>query len=40
MLDAQRLDIRTTHALRNTNALTVEKNMHHTKKVQLLQEGI
>ena len=32
VLDAQRLDTRTTHALRNINVLTVEKHMHHTTK--------
>ena len=32
VLDAQRLDRRTTHVPRNINVLTVEKNIHHTTK--------
>ena len=32
VLDAQRLDTRTTHAPRDINVLTVEINMHHTTK--------
>ena len=39
VLDAQRLDTRTTHALRNINILTVEKNMHHTTKSAVIIRG-
>ena len=40
VLDAQRLDTRTTHAPRNINVLTVEKNMHHTTKRAVIIRGI
>ena len=39
VLDAQRLDTRTTHAPRNINVLTVEKNMHHITKSAVIIRG-
>ena len=39
VLDAQRLDTRTTHALRDINVLTVEINMHHTTKSAVIIRG-
>ena len=39
VLDAQRLDTRMTHAPRNINVLTVEKNMHHTTKSAVIIRG-
>ena len=39
VLDAQRLDTRTTHVPRNINVLTVEKNMHHTTKRAVIIRG-
>ena len=39
VLDAQPLAIKTIHALRNINVLTVEKNMHHTTKSAVIIRG-
>ena len=39
VLDAQRLDTKTTHAPRDINVLTVEKNMHHTTKSAVIIRG-
>ena len=39
VLDAQRLDTRTTHAPRDINVLTVEINMHHTTKSAVIIRG-
>ena len=39
VLDAQRLDTRTTHASRDINVLTVEINMHHTTKSAVILRG-
>ena len=39
VLDAQRLDTRTTNALRNINVLTVGKNIHHTTKSAVIIRG-
>ena len=39
VLDAQRLGTRTTHAPRDINVLTVEKNMHHTTKSAVIIRG-
>ena len=41
VLDAQRLDTRTIHALRNINVLTVENSMHHiTRNVVFINESM
>ena len=39
VLDAQRLDTKTTHAPRDINVLTVKKNMHHTTKSAVIIRG-
>ena len=39
VLDAQRLDTKTTHAPRDINVLTVEKSMHHTTKSAVIIRG-
>ena len=39
VLDARRLDTRTTHAPRDINVLTVEINMHHTTKIAVIIRG-
>ena len=36
VVDAQRLNTRTAHALRNINVLTVEKNMYHSTKSAII----